>query len=308
MVADSVVFDLKKLVDDLGIMFEETSEKKNLNWQIDYDWNNEIWVTGDKTKLVQVLINLIGNAFKFTHRGDVVLKVASPNNNEYQFSISDTGEGISEHELPLIFNRFQQAAAGEKFGGTGLGLALSFEQIKLMGGELAAQSQQDVGSQFSFKLHLDKSDKPRQTLSQIDYTKITEFNPPINVLIVDDIEVNRIILSKTLNQKGITIITANDGLEAIAAVKKHHIDIIYMDIRIPKMNGQEALKVIRSEYSSRYIPCAAITAANLAHEYEEIMSIGFDGFISKPFRPEEVYKFLVENLDTHIGLRTQQSN
>ena len=301
MIVDAVDFNLTKLIEDLDTMFKDSSAKKHLSWQIEHNLT-ENWVRADKTKLLQVLINLIGNAVKFTQAGKVKLTVSALSGDNYHFEISDTGEGISEQELPLIFNRFQQAGAGKKFGGTGLGLALSFEQVKLMGGQLTAESKQGTGSTFSFTLHADTAEKPKHDPAQIDYSKIVRIEPPITVLVADDIEVNRIILSKTLRHQGINIVTATNGLEAVDAVREHHIDIIYMDIRMPEMNGQEALTIIRSENSERYIPCVAITAANLAHEYDEIMASGFDGFISKPFRLEEVYKFLMDNLETKVLL------
>ncbi|MFT6433916.1 MAG: signal transduction histidine kinase/CheY-like chemotaxis protein [Candidatus Azotimanducaceae bacterium] len=302
MTVESIECDLTHLIEDLDFMFGETSHKKYLQWHMEHNLDKETWIIADKTKLRQVLINLIGNAVKFTQLGKILLKVTALDNEAYQFEISDTGEGISEKELPFIFDRFQQADAGKKFGGTGLGLALSFEQIKLMGGELEVESQLGVGSTFSFKIHATKTQKPDLDLSRVSYSEIIGIEPAITVLIVDDIKVNRLILSKTLSQQGIRIITASNGLEAVTAVHENHIDIIYMDIRMPEMNGQEALTLIRSKNPARYIPCVAITAANLAHEYDEIMATGFDGFISKPFRFEEVYKFLVDNLDIKIQL------
>ncbi len=301
MVVDSIEFNLPQLIKEIDVMFQEVSNGKHLRWRIEHNLTDN-WIIGDKTKLRQVLINLIGNAIKFTQHGEVKLKVIAIGQDDYLFEVSDTGEGIREEELPLIFNRFQQADAGKKFGGTGLGLALSYEQIKLMGGELKVDSQRGIGSQFSFKLHAKAGVKPLKNLAQMDYSKIVGIDPGITILIADDIEVNRIILSKTLNQQGIEIVTASNGIEAVKAVKENHIDIIYMDIRMPEMGGQEPLKVIRAENSERYIPCVAITAANLAHEYDEIMASGFDGFISKPFRFAEVYKFLVDNLDTKFLL------
>ena len=293
-------------------------------------------VHGDEGKLRQVLINLLGNAVKFTESGEVTLRITHTQLDArlqsgkhpaeaghppteagrpvgwYRFEVRDTGIGITPEMQAKIFEPFQQSEEGAKKGGTGLGLAISKRQIELMGGELSLQSEVGVGSNFFFTLPLSPS-PPRatamdDTMSDIldqssRWSEVTHLAEGYHVkaLIADDTKVNRDVLSRMLTDIGVEVIESENGQQAVEMFRSSKPDIVFMDIRMPVMDGIEATRRLFDEFDRRgespYRPkIVAISASTLRHEEEEYFQAGFDDFISKPFRFERLYECLANVL------------
>ncbi len=288
-------FILSKLLDDISIMFEMRCNQKSLQWSLINDYDRNIEVRGDQGKIRQVLINLLGNAVKFTGKGEVQLRIISGDNDQFSFEVKDTGSGISSSEQGLVFNMFHQVIDNMNATGTGLGLSISKRQVELMGGALELDSQLGVGSQFTFSLKLPLASK-KVMVEKTFYRKIRRLTPGTNItaLVVDDVEVNRDMLSGLLLDLGVDVVSATNGQEALDSLRNQMVDIVYMDIRMPIMNGDEAVKHIRREFSNTNVICVAISAYSMAHEVEYYMSVGFNRYISKPFRFDEIYQTLTD--------------
>lgn len=288
-------FILSKLIDDISIMFDMRCDQKSLQWTLVNDYNTDIEVRGDQGKIRQVLINLLGNAVKFTDKGGVELRILSSSNDQFVFEVQDTGLGIPPAEKDLVFNMFHQTAGNIHTTGTGLGLSISKRQAELMGGTLALDSRVDVGSKFTFSIELPAASKKVLVSAESD-KNIRCLTPGMNIsaLVVDDVDVNRVMLSGLLLDLGVDVVSATNGQEALEELRKKMVDIVYMDIRMPIMNGDEAVKIIRDEFSNVNVICVAISAYSMAHEIEYYLSVGFDRYISKPFHFDEIYKTLKE--------------
>jgi signal transduction histidine kinase/ligand-binding sensor domain-containing protein/CheY-like chemotaxis protein len=302
---NAVDFDLEQLVEGLSTMFELRCRQKGLAWRVDCHLPAPS-ICGDEGKLRQVLINLLGNAVKFTDSGELALSVRAEGDDIYLFTVADTGPGIDPQQQQTIFEPFQQGAAGLDKGGTGLGLAISRQHIVLMGGELSLESQPGVGSIFSFALKLPPARTPTRT-SPIDEEKFTHVRhlaegQQLAVLIVDDVEENREVLRRILQRVGATVHLVTDGDQALRAVEQHAPDIVFMDIRMPGLSGDEALLQIRQACGDAAPHIVALTASALAHERRCYLEIGFDDFIDKPFRTEQVYACLAQLLGVEFEL------
>jgi PAS domain S-box-containing protein len=294
-----VDFDLTRLIKNLSDMFVPKCEQKKIKFQIEGASKEPVIVNGDETKFTQVLINLIGNAVKFTNDGTITLQLSVEKNNRYRFDIIDTGEGIPAKAQKDIFEPFRQDWEGLNKGGTGLGLAIAKRQVEIMNGSLELFSEEGKGSRFSLSLTLLPSNKENVSNNEENSgKKIIHLAPgyTVKALVVDDIAMNREVLKETLEDVGITVITANNGQEGVDKVREFAPNIVFMDMRMPVMNGVDALNIIKNEFSSDQIKVVAITASALQHQRKTIENSGADGFISKPFKTAELFQCIKDSL------------
>lgn len=298
-------FDLYALLKDLEQMFSLKSSNQNLQLNLTISPSTPQYILADQGKLRQVLINLLNNALKFTSQGGISVKVAptlnsskSDKNIILAFAIEDTGEGISPEELDQLFQPFTQTQSGKKaYEGTGLGLTISRKFVQLMGGDITVQSLINQGSIFRFEIMTQVATPEDISNSEMVNQSIIALapnQPQPRILIADDRELNRELLVKLLEPVGFAVLTAINGTETIALWQTWQPDLILMDLRMPDMDGTEAIKVIKSSAANTKI--IALTASALETEKASIMAINCDDFMGKPFKADELLLMMAKHL------------
>lgn len=294
-------FNLDLLLQHLYSMFKLRCDQRKLKFEISSLPRNEANVFGDEDKLKQVLINLVGNAIKFTDSGVVSLTVTPQDGGLIKFEVTDTGQGIPPEAQKTIFEPFRQGEEGIKKGGTGLGLAISRKQTMLMGSELEVESELGKGSRFFFTVELPPAQQ--EILEEnLDDQRVSHLksDAPIKALIADDIKENREVLAQVLSNVGVEVYDAKDGIEAVEKTRKYHPDIIFMDIRMPRMDGTAAIREIVQQFGANRFKIVVITASALEHEIQKYMELGCHGIILKPFRVNEIFKTLQKLLNAEF--------
>ena len=295
----AVDFNLQNLIQNLSTMFAVRCEQQDLIWKLENKTSQEV-VLGDENKLRQVLINLLGNAAKFTEQGGVTLCVTASSQDEYLFEVSDSGPGIDQEKQDMIFEPFQQDQAGLLRGGTGLGLAIARRHVMLMGGQLALASEVGKGSRFYFSILLPRSQATVQIPHTLDeHAHILHLAPGhrVNALVVDDVASNRDVLRQMLARIGVGVSEADCGVDALRMVRENRPDIILMDIRMPgELDGKETMQKIITEHGVGSMKIVAVTASVFEHQRQSYEIAGFDAFIDKPVRQTQLYACLKEQL------------
>jgi PAS domain S-box-containing protein len=294
---------LTPLLTELQELLSPDFEKKQIQLSTKIAPDVPEWAMLDGFRLRQVLLNLLSNALKFTRQGSVTVSLdyeQSPSQGDkLQFKVSDTGMGIAPELRERIFEAFEQANTSYRkdVAGAGLGLSISHQLAHLMGGHLAVQSQVEQGSVFSLTLPFEpgKQAHPQSELPPPQPTQIT----PSRLLIADDVSDNLFLLEAMLETYPLQIWTAQNGQEACDLAEKYQPDLILMDIKMPIMDGTEALKQLRARPSTRAIPVVALTAFSLQNEQENLLEMGFDAYLSKPVRQEALMQTLYRFLGTH---------
>lgn len=295
---EAVDFNLQDVIKDvLNIISSVNKNKLRITSIISEDVPK--YVKGDMIRLEQVLINLLNNAIKFTEHGSVTLECVNLNNrNEeslIEFRIIDTGIGISEENQKKLFQPFTQAdeSTTRKFGGTGLGLAISYELVSLMGGQLKLESEISRGSKFYFAIPLKKSDELLlQKSNQNKDIEIFDRENPAEILVAEDSEVNQMINKKIFSSLGYTIHVAENGIKVLEILENQKIDLIFMDVLMPGMDGLTATREIRQNQRHAHIPIIALTANALSEERDRCIEAGMNDFISKPYKSSDIKKLI----------------
>ena len=303
-----VNFDLQTLIKEMDSLFALRCIEEQLTWNVN-NLLNATTVYGDETKLRQVLINLIGNAVKFTDSGEIRLSVTPLEQNIYQFEVKDTGEGIPLESQKHIFEPFQQDESGHKKGGTGLGLAICQKQLELMDSKLQLESEPNQGARFFFDLKLPPAEGAIESQDLLP-GNVSHLAPGLQVkaLVVDDVIENRDVLKRLLTLIGLDVVVAENGEEAIKKVREFSPDIIYMDMRMPVMDGEEATRLIQEEFGHERFKIVAITASTLDARRDYYLNKGFHEFIGKPFKEEQVFKSLKDLLNVGFVYEAEDSS
>ena len=290
-------FDLQELLHSVENMFKIRCSQKQLDWEMDCFTDRPVLVNGDPGKLRQVLINLISNAIKFTDQGKIRFSIEQTANNHYRFSVEDTGPGIDEQAKEQIFEVFQQGKQGELKGGTGLGLSISRQYIDLFGGQLNIEMDRQQGACFYFEIELPPASDQfiaAESLSLNNQYSL-KTTRKLTALVVDDVSDNTELLGTLLEGIGFNVVSAGNGKEALQKIAQQLPDIVFMDIRMPVMDGVQTIKHIRRQFSSAQLKCVAVSASTLQHKSEHYMAMGYDLFISKPFHFETIF-FAIKEL------------
>jgi len=286
---EHISFNLLDLLNDAIDMIKERAESKHLTVHTQFDANLPTLVLGDPTRLRQVLINLLGNAIKFTESGSVSLHVTRHTQGKtLHFEVIDTGIGMSESAQNRLFKAFSQAdeSITRQFGGTGLGLSLSKDLIELMNGQIGVDSQLGKGSRFWFSMTLEESDTEITPLptAEVAQESIPRFTH--NVLLVEDNPVNQMVATKLLQKVGITPEIANNGQEALDRLSLGGIDLVLLDIQMPIMDGYTTITHIRTHESyldyHEHQLVIAMSANALTEDKDKAMALGMDDYITKP--------------------------
>lgn len=277
-------FCLDSLLKHLQSMFELMFQRKNINFICDFSSDLPEVVYGDDKRIRQILTNVLNNALKYTHEGEVVFRVRKDTDGQIRFEVEDTGIGIREEAIPRLFAAFEQLDLVRNKGviGTGLGLAITKKLCLLMHGSIDIESEYNKGSCFTVRLPL--STGTADDLPSGDLKESVPFKAPgSTVLLVDDIEINLQIAAYMLESFDITPDFAQSGMEAIEKVSKRHYDIIFMDHMMPEMDGIEAAKIIRAmEGPAKDTPIVALTANAVRDAIEKFLAAGLNDFLSKP--------------------------
>jgi PAS domain S-box-containing protein len=299
-------FDLPALLNDLEMMFRVRTNEKKLSFSVELVGDDvPQFIVADINKMRQVFINVLGNAVKFTEQGGVGVRVLVDRKGtkgpSLRVEIEDTGPGISQDERARLFRHFEQTKSGQQTGtGTGLGLAISREFVRLMGGDITLSSHVGKGSIFVIDLPLKEGEaeavqakeKSRHVL------RLQPGQPACRVLIVDDIEDNRQLLAQLLAPVGFEVRLAINGAEAVKQFEEWHPRLVLMDFRMPVMDGHEAIRRIRAMPGGKEPKIIAVTASAMDDNRQELMEIGADDFIGKPFREAELF----HKIHAHVGV------
>lgn len=296
-------FDLFYLLETTRDMLQLNARNKGLNLLFECAPDTPRYIQTDERKLRQVLINLLNNAIKFTSHGSVTVRVKSDTNNLYRllFEIEDTGAGIKQNELNTLFKPFAQTETGRKsHEGTGLGLSISHKFVRLMDGDITVSSQLGVGSIFSFDILVEPA---RTNLSKHKQDKevvgLTANQPPYRILVVDDNQDHRQVVSQLLESVGFDVKTAVNGKEAVEMWQNWQPHLICMDMQMPILDGFQATQIIKTQDKESKTIIIALTANIFEEERVTSLSLGCDDFILKPFR----FPVLLAKLEEHLQVR-----
>jgi PAS domain S-box-containing protein len=293
-------FDLTECLSAITEMIHVRAEQKALDFVVDQQGQLPGYVYGDAHHLRQVLINLLGNAVKYTDQGSITLRL-TPVEDSIRFQVIDTGPGIAANDLPLIFQAFYQTDVGIAKGeGTGLGLAISTEFVRLMGGEISVNSEVGKGSLFEFTLPLPEANAPVMTDAQHRVIGLAADQAPVRVLVVDDNADNRELISLLLEGIGIQVKSVVDGRQAVACFETWHPHFIWMDMRMPVLNGYEATKIIRSLPGGKEVKIAALTASAFKEDQNAILAAGCDDMLAKPVDEYHLFRLMGDLLGLHF--------
>ena len=300
-------YNLKDIINQVIELVKYDSNKKNLELKLEISDNVPKYVWTDSLRIKQILINLLGNAIKFTEKGSVTLTIHSiesieNENTKILFSVKDTGVGIKEEFKEEIFNAFSQGdnSTTRRFGGTGLGLSISNQLLRLMNSKLSLKSELNHGSEFSFEIILKTSNQNIE--NDVENIKVifetsekTDYGQEnYKILIIEDNKIN-MLLAKTLVKQiipNVTVIEAENGQIGIDKFNILHPDLILMDVQMPVMNGYEATKEIRKTKKGKHIPIIALTAGTIVGEKEKCLDAGMNDYTSKPIIREVLENIL----------------
>ncbi len=296
---EKVEFNLKDTLDEMMKLLSFKAQKKGLEFNCGIEKDVPAYLKGDPGRLKQVLTNLVGNAIKFTKHGEVTtnvkLEAETKSSIMLRFSVKDTGIGIPDNKMDLLFNKFSQidGSTSRIYGGTGLGLAISRQLVEMMEGEIGVKSKMDEGSEFWFTAKFDKLIKDKNKWIQnssvqrgTDPSTQKPENGNLKVLLVEDNLTNQMVAKSMLQKLGFEVDVAINGFESIKVLKTLPYDIVLMDIQMPVMDGFETVQHIRDEESAvldQNIPIIAMTAHAMAGDREKCFEAGMDDYIAKPF-------------------------
>ncbi|MFC1744879.1 response regulator [Candidatus Riflebacteria bacterium] len=299
MELNAVPFNPGTMLHEIRAIFQIQAEEKGLAWHVDNIPDRPIYLIGDEGKLGQILINLVGNAIKFTRQGEVVLKFEERGKDLYFFEIKDTGPGIHPSVQKKIFKAFERAETDVDVQGSGLGLTISRSLVELLGGELKLQSKEKEGTIFSFALTFPEADASSQV--EVDFgpgATVKNLAPgsEVSVLVADDDNTSLNLMQNFFKDIGAEVETAINGKQALDKLKDYHPDIIFLDITMPVLGGKETLKVIRQTYNSSKIKLVACTAQAFEHQKKDLLALGFDAVLIKPIKFWELSDCLEQQL------------
>jgi PAS domain S-box-containing protein len=302
MVFESTRFDASASINAVAGLYAETASAKELAYVIEIDQSARGWFTGDPTRYRQVLQNLVANALKFTETGKVAIRAsceAAPGEGVMlRTEVIDTGVGISPAARAKLFQKFSQADASttRRYGGTGLGLAISRQLVEALGGEIGVESEPGAGSRFWFALPLARAEAPVQAEDHAP-AALEDRSSTVRILAAEDNETNQLVLKALLSHAGAEVLFANNGAEALAAVRECDFDLVLMDVQMPVMDGMAAARAIRALEGPRSsVPIVAVTADAMPEQVASCLASGMDAHISKPLRPEALFSVIDECL------------
>jgi signal transduction histidine kinase/CheY-like chemotaxis protein len=292
------VFSINGLINSVETLFSERVKEKKLTISSQVDPSIPDTLIGDATRLTQILVNLIGNAIKFTQQGNVNIEVYNKEELDGKvtvgFKVSDTGIGIDKEKLTEVFERFNQGedSITRNYGGTGLGLSIVKNLILLQHGNIEVSSEQGKGTTFNFYIPYGISAEQIQNVPALDVNHFKDKNNmPWRVLVVDDNAINQSLMKHLLLQWNVDFDIVANGVEAVNRLREHVYDLILMDIQMPQMDGYTATQQIR-EVLQLDTPIIAMTAHAMAGEREKCLSRGMNDYISKPIKEEELFKLI----------------
>jgi CheY-like chemotaxis protein len=298
--------DLRKLANTVATIIRSRCDEKDIEFETRFSIPDNLSFVTDPLRLRQVLINLLGNAVKFTPtEGRILFTVEEKERRDgrvlFGFSVRDNGIGISGEAQIMLFRPFEQTSnrISRKYGGTGLGLAISRSIVQLLGGDISVKSREEEGSEFSFDIWLSvtEDEAEHETFTE-DATGLLTGK---RALLVDDVEINRIIAVNLLEYTGIAIDEAEDGEDALRIYDnspENTYDIIYMDVQMPNMDGYEAAKAIRAleRNDAKTVPIVALTANAFREDIDKALASGMNAHLAKPMENEKVLEVTIRLL------------
>lgn len=308
MVVDMGSTNIKKLLLEIEQVFAVKIRDKSLEYKTVIDDTLPEYIISDEAKIRQILINLVGNAIKFTDSGFIHVSASFSENNKLQLEVKDSGRGISETGLKNVFSEFHQEGLQHGIGGTGLGLPICKRLSEVINGSLTVKSELGKGSQFNLQLndvvvdHSIKESNSSETLGDDSFTHIRFKNQ--RVLIVDDEEFNRDLIREALQMVNLEVITASNGKDGIEISREIKPDLILLDLKMPVMDGFEAITILNKDEELKEIPVLAFTASISEHQFGELDSYGFKGLLLKPVKMGKLLYELCKYLK-HTKLNSQ---
>jgi signal transduction histidine kinase/CheY-like chemotaxis protein len=291
-------FRPSQVIEEVERMFAVRVREKNVGLSCHISSAVPEWLIGDPARLKQVLVNLVGNAVKFTERGEVTIAVelVSESGSEIALKIcvADSGIGIPPEHLQTIFKAFHQADASStrRFGGTGLGLAISSHLVSLMGGEIWVESTHGRGSRFYFTVLLKAVDTPSTLMDVATGGALHAPLPPLRILLAEDNVINQKLAVRLLQGHGHVVVVAQNGKEALAYLEESSFDLVLMDVQMPEMDGYRATSAIRRQEQNtlRHVPIIAMTAHAMKGDREQCLEAGMDGYVAKPINSATLFQ------------------
>lgn len=290
---ESTRFDLKQVLGDVHLLMRSTAEAKGVDFIFDYPADAHHDFLGDPTRIRQIIFNLVGNAIKFTQNGQVKLTCRVdrvPGKENISVMIEDTGIGIPANRLAAVFDQFEQAdnSTTRQFGGTGLGLAISRTLAIMMGGDVEVNSVLGEGSTFTVTMTLEECETPAFKEEPVT-GELPDFG--LRGLVAEDNKFNQVVVKSMLERIGISVDIAENGAEALDLFERNEYDLVFMDVRMPIMNGYDCTEAIRSRTDGRKdVPILALTAEATKSDAEKCLAAGMNVHLSKPLRLTEVVK------------------
>ncbi|GAB4000131.1 hypothetical protein GCM10028807_52190 [Spirosoma daeguense] len=295
-VLEAVPLSLVELTKSIASLLKTRAQQKNLAFQITVDPALPPRIIGDSLRLTQILLNLCDNAIKFTSQGHVRLNVALTSGTEDHvcilFQVVDTGVGIPHDRLPHIFNRYQQASAdvSRRFGGTGLGLNIVQNLVKRMNGHIEVESTVGIGTTFSVTLpFVTINESPQTELPSLPKLAVTELIAPMStILLVEDNTYNQRLVQGLLKHAQVNLLIASNGMEALSILRRQPVDLVFLDIQMPLMNGYSTAKHIRTTLHLD-VPIVALTGNAFPEERNHCLKAGMTDYLSKPFQRQALF-------------------
>ncbi len=307
--------ELLSFLEAVAAMLTIRAQEKDLLMTTEYAKDLPQFIHTDELKLRQIIINLLGNAIKFTGKGKITLKVAYqyPNNGvksgRLHVEVHDTGAGIHPEDIDKLFKPFSQTEIGEEYHeGTGLGLSISKHSVELLGGEIQVASTPGKGSVFHFNIIAPQMEAGEVLRTEREIIGVVAGQALLKILIVEDIDFNRELLVNLMRKIGFEVKTANNGKEAVDYFTEFRPDLIWMDILMPVMGGKESASKIRKLPGGHTCKIIAVTASALSEEKNEILASGCDDVLFKPYKESQIYNLMHENLGVQFQYRDQINN